>query len=228
MRPCLCETGRTARRCHEASVIRSMSGNGSVRKKLDLIWSVVSSSGDSALECDRECVQGWFRALCLSNTSRTPPRSGLSDKRKGSTRHLGVRRDRLGWFTSTQPPGARRRGLHSGLAPKPLATDCTLRRLPVRWPIPAGSNGLAFPVAAPRAMAPGVCQSWCAGLRGARLVGYAPPAGHQAARKGADSPDECVRPTLPCALKAHRRFSPTAGRQDGETVLSRPMVDTPP
>jgi hypothetical protein len=37
---------------------------------VDLIWSVVSSSGDSALECDRECVQGWFRALCLSNTSR--------------------------------------------------------------------------------------------------------------------------------------------------------------
>jgi hypothetical protein len=83
MRPRLCETGRTARRCHEASVIRSMSGNGSVRKKVDLIWSVVPSSGDSALECDRECVQGWFRALCLSNTSRTPPWSGLSDKRKG-------------------------------------------------------------------------------------------------------------------------------------------------
>jgi hypothetical protein len=109
MRPCLCETGRTARRCHEASVIRLMSGNRSVRKKVDLIWSVVSSSGDSALECDRERVQGWFRALCLSKTSRTPPRSGLSDKRKGSTRHLGVRRDQLGWFTSTQPPGARRR-----------------------------------------------------------------------------------------------------------------------
>ena len=77
---------------------------------MDLIWSVVSPSGDSALECDRECVQGWFRALCLSNTSRTPPRSGLSDERKGSTRHLGVRRDRLGWFTPTRPPGARRRG----------------------------------------------------------------------------------------------------------------------
>ena len=111
-----CETGRTARRCHEASVIRSMSGNGSVRKKVDLTWSVVSSSGDSALECDHECVQGWFRALCLSNTSRTPPRSGLSDTRKGSTRHLGVRRDRLGWFTSTQRPGARRRVL-SGMDP---------------------------------------------------------------------------------------------------------------
>jgi hypothetical protein len=49
-----------------------MFGNGSVRKKVDLIWSVVSSSRDSALEGDRECVQG-----------RTPPRSGLSDKRKG-------------------------------------------------------------------------------------------------------------------------------------------------
>ena len=110
----LCETGRTARRCHEASVIRSMSGNGSVRKKVDLIWSVVSPSGDSALECDLECVQGWFRALCLSNTSRTPPRSGLSDERKGSTRHLGVRRDRLGWFTPTRPPGARRRGRLAG------------------------------------------------------------------------------------------------------------------
>ena len=118
MRPCLCETGRTARRCHEASVIRSMSGNGSVRKKVDLTWSVVSSSGDSALECDHECVEGWFRALCLSNTSRTPPRSGLSDKRKGSTRHLGVRRDRLGWFTSTQPPGAQWRVL-SGMDPSP-------------------------------------------------------------------------------------------------------------
>jgi hypothetical protein len=33
---------------------------------------------------------------------------------------------------------------------------------------------------------------------------------------------------LPGALKAYRRFSPTAERQDGETVLSRPMVDTPP
>jgi hypothetical protein len=82
MRPCLCETGRTARRCHEASVIRSMSGNGSVRKKVDLIWSVVSSSGDSALECDRECVQGWFRVLCLSNTTN-PAAVRLSDKRKG-------------------------------------------------------------------------------------------------------------------------------------------------
>jgi hypothetical protein len=60
-----------------------MSGNGSVRKKVDLICSVASSIGDSALEGDRECVQGWFRALCLSNTSRTPPCSGLSNKRKG-------------------------------------------------------------------------------------------------------------------------------------------------
>jgi hypothetical protein len=65
MRPCLGGTGRAARRCHQASVIRSMSGNGSVRKKVDLIWSVVSSSGDSALKGDRECVQGWFRALSL-------------------------------------------------------------------------------------------------------------------------------------------------------------------
>ena len=72
MRPCLSEIGRTARRCHEASVIRSMSGNGSVRKKVDLIWSVVSSSGDSALERDRECVQGWFRALCLSKHEQNP------------------------------------------------------------------------------------------------------------------------------------------------------------
>jgi hypothetical protein len=49
-----------------------MSGNGSVRKKVDLIWSVVSSSGDSALEGDRECVQGWFRALCLSKHEQNP------------------------------------------------------------------------------------------------------------------------------------------------------------
>jgi len=34
------------------------------QKKVDLIWSVVSSSGDSALKGARECVQGWFRALC--------------------------------------------------------------------------------------------------------------------------------------------------------------------
>jgi hypothetical protein len=51
---------------------RSMSGNGSVRKKVDLIWSVVSSRGDSALEGDRECVQGWFRALCLSKHEQNP------------------------------------------------------------------------------------------------------------------------------------------------------------
>jgi hypothetical protein len=84
-----------------------MSGNG----------SVVSSSGDSALEGDRECVQGWFRALCLSNTSRTPPWSGLSDKRKGiyeasrcqarSTRLVHI--DTAAWRPQEGPPAARGR-----------------------------------------------------------------------------------------------------------------------
>jgi hypothetical protein len=49
-----------------------MSGNGSVRKKVDLIWSVVSSSGNSALAGDRECVQGWFRALRLNKHEQNP------------------------------------------------------------------------------------------------------------------------------------------------------------
>ena len=66
-------------------------------------------AGDSALEGDCECVQGWFRALSLSNTSRTRRGQGYLTSANGSTRHLGARRDRLGRFTSTRTPGARRR-----------------------------------------------------------------------------------------------------------------------
>jgi hypothetical protein len=41
-------------------------------RRVDLIWSMVSSSGDSAPEGDRERVQGWFRALWLSKHEQNP------------------------------------------------------------------------------------------------------------------------------------------------------------
>jgi hypothetical protein len=49
-----------------------MSGNGSVRKKVDLIWSVVSSSGDSALEGVRDAFRAGFVRCVMSKHQQNP------------------------------------------------------------------------------------------------------------------------------------------------------------